>query len=120
MDLQFVLDPCACAMYVTSYLCEADRNMSELLRAANEERDHTNIRDKVNKLGNVFLNHRELTLHEALYKLLSIPLKQSSRSTLFLSTNYPENQSQILKSKEEIAELSDDSTMYLYISTKPH
>ena len=36
MDIQFVLDVHACAMYIVSYISKGQRGMSELLRAACE------------------------------------------------------------------------------------
>lgn len=37
IDIQFVLDPYACVMYVTSYLCKSERTMSELLKQASNQ-----------------------------------------------------------------------------------
>ena len=34
MDIQYVLDVFACAMYIVSYICKAQKGMSELLRRA--------------------------------------------------------------------------------------
>ena len=32
MDIQFVLDVCACAVYIVNYISKAQKGMSELLR----------------------------------------------------------------------------------------
>lgn len=37
MDIQFVLDVYACAMYIVSYISKAQKGMSELLRQASAE-----------------------------------------------------------------------------------
>ena len=37
MDIQYVLDPYACAVYILSYITKGQRGMSELLRKACEE-----------------------------------------------------------------------------------
>ena len=37
MDIQFVLDVYACAMYIVSYISKAQKGMSELLRQACDE-----------------------------------------------------------------------------------
>ena len=34
MDLQYILDPYACVVYVVSYICKAQRDMSKLLKDA--------------------------------------------------------------------------------------
>ena len=37
VDIQFVLDVYACAMYIVSYISKAQKGMSELLRQASAE-----------------------------------------------------------------------------------
>ena len=37
MDIQYVLDPYACAVYILSYITKGQRGMSKLLRKACEE-----------------------------------------------------------------------------------
>lgn len=37
MDIQYVLDPYACAMYILSYITKGQRGMSKLLEKASEE-----------------------------------------------------------------------------------
>lgn len=37
MDLQFVLDPYACAIYILSYITKGQRGMSKLLETASKE-----------------------------------------------------------------------------------
>ena len=32
MDIQFILDPYACMMYIASYMLKSEKGMSELLR----------------------------------------------------------------------------------------
>lgn len=59
MDLQYILDPYACAAYIVSYISKGQRGMSNLLRRACEEakESDSDIRQQVRKVGNVFLNH---------------------------------------------------------------
>lgn len=44
-----------------------------------------NIKEKLSVLGNVFLTHREMSTDEAIYRFLSIPLKESNRKKYFLA-----------------------------------
>ena len=37
MDIQYVLDPYACAVYILSYIAKGQRGMSKLLEKASEE-----------------------------------------------------------------------------------
>ena len=49
MDIQFVLDPYACSVYILSYITKGQRGMSKLLRKACEEEKegNKNIASKV-------------------------------------------------------------------------
>ena len=69
MDIQFVLDVYACAMYIVSYISKAQKGMSELLRTACEEarRDNSCIKQQVKDIGNKFLNSVEISAQEAVY-----------------------------------------------------
>ena len=84
MDIQYILDPYACVAYVTSYLCKAEKTMSELLSKASKEAHLKPVRDKLTLLGNVFLTHREILTDEAIYIILSMPLRQSSKQVVYL------------------------------------
>ena len=63
MDIQFVLDVYACAMYIVSYICKAQKGMSDLLRTACEEarRGNSSIKQQVRDVGNKFLNNVEIS-----------------------------------------------------------
>ena len=37
MDIQYILDPYACVMYITSYMLKSERGMSELLKQVSKE-----------------------------------------------------------------------------------
>ena len=69
MDIQFVLDVYACAMYIVSYISKAQKGMSELLRTACEEarRGNSSIKQQVRDIGNKFLNNVEISAQEAVY-----------------------------------------------------
>ena len=62
MDIQLVIDPYACTMYTALYLCKADPGISELLRKAARKLVDT---AKLRLLGNTFMNHRKLSVQEA-------------------------------------------------------
>ena len=67
MDIQFVLDVYACAMYIVSYISKAQKGMSELLRNACAEARKCNstITQQVRDIGNRFLNSVEISAQEA-------------------------------------------------------
>jgi len=43
IDIQFVLDPYACAMYIVSYISKSQRGMSNLMHAAAKEAKNGNF-----------------------------------------------------------------------------
>lgn len=57
MDLQYVLDPHACATYILAYITKGQRGISRLLEKATEEIKSGNqdIANKVRHIGNKFL-----------------------------------------------------------------
>ena len=58
-DLQFILDPYACAMYIVNYINKSQKGMSALLdRACKEAREgNMDIKQSVRHIGNMFLNN---------------------------------------------------------------
>ena len=61
IDIQFVLDPYACAMYIVSYISKSQRGMSDLLnRAAKEAREGNLDIRQVRHIENHFLNSVEV------------------------------------------------------------
>ena len=111
MDIQFVLDVYACAIYIVSYISKAQKGMSELLRTACEEakRGNSSIKQQVRDIGNRFLNNVEISAQEAVYIVLQLPMRKSSRQVVFINTSPPEDRVQLLKPLQEINDLEDDS-----------
>ena len=111
MDIQFVLDVYACAMYIVSYISKAQKGMSELLRQACTEarKGNANIKQQVRDIGNKFLNSVEISAQEAVYIVLQLPMKKSSRQVIFINTAPPNERVQLLKPINDIKEMDDDS-----------
>ncbi|XP_062607978.1 uncharacterized protein LOC134269784, partial [Saccostrea cucullata] len=110
MDIQYVTDPWACAMYILSYISKGEREMGRLLKEASKESENNDdIRHQLKKLGNVFLTHREVSAQEAVYRVLSMPLKKTSRQVVFINTSIPNERIHILKSKVQLEQLDVDS-----------
>ena len=64
MDLQYILDPYACVMYITVYMLKSEHLMGELLKQVSKECGSEDIRTR---LGSAFLNHHEVSAQEAAY-----------------------------------------------------
>ena len=92
MDIQFVLDVYACAMYIVSYICKAQKGMSQLLQRACDEvrQGNSNIKQQVRDIGNKFLNSVEISAQEAVYIVLQLPMRKSSQQVVFINTAPPE------------------------------
>lgn len=65
MDVQFVRDPYACAVYILSYITKGQRGISKLLDKASKEANSGNkdIVNRVRHIGNAFLNAAEISAH---------------------------------------------------------
>ena len=76
--------------------------MSELLR-------RVAVVKTSRRLGSVFLNHRELSAQEAVYRILSLPLKMLSRKVVFVNTSPKQERVSLLKHADQLANLETDS-----------
>ena len=93
MDVQFVLDVYACAMYIVSFISKAQKGMSELLRTACAEARQGNPTtiQQVRDIGDKFLNNVEISAQEAVYIVLQLAMRKSSRQVVYINTSHPEN-----------------------------
>ena len=113
MDIQFVLDPYACAAYIVSYMTKGQRGMSRLLHEACEEvRRGVNkdIRQQVRHIGNTFLSAVEICAQEAAWLVLQLPMRKTSRSFCFINTSRVEERTFMLKTNQQLTELPSSST----------
>lgn len=71
MDIQFVLDPFSCIVYIVSYISKSEREMGMLLRQTKIEAQEGNLDAKhtLKKIGSAYLTHREVTAQEAVYRV---------------------------------------------------
>ena len=82
--------------------------MGELIKQVSKECDEQ-IRTQLRRLGSVFLNHREVSAQEAVYRILSLPLKQLSRKVVFINTATKEDRVSLLKHIRQIEGMEDNS-----------
>ena len=111
MDIQFITNPYACARYISSYISKSCTAISRLLKEAADElrQGNKSIKDKLWRFGSVFVNGAEVCCQEAAYCVLSMPLTMSSRSSIFIPTNPPEDRVFLLKMPEQLRDLPPDS-----------
>ncbi len=94
-------------MYVASYMLKSEKSMGELLKQVSKECGEQ-IRTQLRRLGSVFLNHQKVSAQEAVYRILSLPLKQLSRKAIFVNTGLKDRVS-VLKPIGQIQNTEDDS-----------
>ena len=75
--------------------------MSRLLKAVNEETNNLKQVDKLNALASVLDKHREVSIQEAIYRLLGLPMTKSSVVVKYLSTIHPNHRDGLLKGNLE-------------------
>ena len=111
MDIQYVLDPYACATYILSYITKGQRGMSRLLEKASEEAKSgsNDITNRVRHIGNKFLNAVEISAQEAVYLVLQMPMRRSTRDFQFISTSPLDERTFLLKKMDKLKELPDNS-----------
>ena len=110
MDIQFVLNAYACVMYVASYIMKTERSMGELLKRVAAEARTDELKTQLRKVGSAFLTHREVSAQEAVYRLLSLPMKQLSRSVVFVVTNPKSERIAVLKYNASLSQLEENDT----------
>ena len=113
MDIQYVLDAYACVMYVASYIMKTEKSMGVLLKQVADEVRTDELRTQLRKIGSAFLDHREVSAQEAVYRLLSLPMKQLSRAVVFVDTNVKKDRIAVLKGRDAIDQLDgEDSDVF--------
>ena len=98
-DIQYVLDPYSCVVYICDYLTKNNKGMSKLLEQAAKEAKEGNmdLKKSVRHIGNKFLNCVEMSEQECVYSLLELPITQSSIKVEFINTSEIKNRVFIAK-----------------------
>ena len=110
MDIQYVLNVYACAVYIVNYISKAQKGMSELLRQACAEtcKGNCSINQQVRDIGSKFVNNVEISAQEAVYIVLQLPMRKASRQVIFINTSPPEERVELQKPLDDIKDMEDD------------
>ena len=86
MDIQYVLDVYACAVYIVNYISKGQKGISGLLREACSEarKGNLSIRQQVRDIGSKFVNIVEISAQEAVYIVLQLPMRKASRQFILV------------------------------------
>ena len=109
-DLQICIDPYAAAQYICGYLTKNESGMSKLLKAVDEETNSMNKIEKLNALAAVLDKHREVSIQEAVYRILGLQMTKSSVKVKYLSTLHPHFRDGLLRGN--IEELSENEPIF--------
>lgn len=90
------------------YQIMTKKTMSELMHKARKEIADKSINDKVYSIANQLCKGCGMSHYEAIIHVLSIRLKRSNISIWFISTDYRENRTRVLKSSSVLESLEDD------------
>ena len=96
--------------YVTSYLCKPRHTMSELMKKASKEAYGKDIKGKMLSIGNSFLTKREVSTHEVIKSLLSLPMMHSNIDVLNVPTSLKKNRTTMLKLLSILEKMHLDDT----------
>ena len=112
MDIQVVGSVYGAAMYVTHYICKDE---SQVLKQAIAEQlanlpANATARDRLRKIGNTLLSHRQLSQQEAAFLLAGLHLKGSSRATVFIPAIPKRRRTRLVRPSHQLRELDDGDT----------
>ena len=112
MDLQLILDGYAVVAYLVDYISKPARGLTKQLRKCVEvtQSGNTNLKDRLTKISNAFINATEISAQEAAWSLLELPMSQLSEDTVFIMTFPFEERSRMVKSREKLQKLDPNST----------
>ena len=110
MNIQFVTGVYGLLTYLTSYLCKPEHTMSELMKKAAKEASGSDIKAKLRCIGNVVLTKREVSTHEAVKRVLSLPMRTSNIDTIYINTGIKKDRTGILKSRSILQTMEPEHT----------
>ena len=91
MDVQFVLDHFAVSTYVVDYISKDDTAVAKKIREALKNDKNLDLRQKMRKSANMYVQMRQIGEAEALYRLMpKLKLKDSNVACEFVSTGLKE------------------------------
>ena len=107
MDIQFIADPIACIKYVLSYVMKSENGLSEILKQTAKEFKDEDIQNQMKKVISTFANKREVSIHEAVKRVLSQWLFKKSRTVVNISNHPVEERHRMPKSAAQLKEKDD-------------
>ncbi len=102
-DMQIVCDPYGCIQYVCDYLTKGETGVSKILQELSCEKELSQMQ-LLNKISAILDKHREVSAHEATYRLLGLPMVKSSVKVKYINTSHPNKRDGLLKNVQNVEE----------------
>lgn len=112
IDVQYITDELAVAVYMVNYISKSEAGLSKLLRqaVADTRAGNLSLRESFRKISNVFPNGTLLSAQEAVYLDLSMPLSKFSREVVFINTGPIDSRVHMMKSKADLKKMDVGDT----------
>ena len=94
--------------YQTSYLCKPEHTMREAMKKTSKEVYGKYMGGKMHYIGNVFLTKYEVSMHEAVKRVLSLLMRHLNIDVLYVPAGLKKNRTRILKSLSILEEMHPD------------
>ena len=96
--------------YLMSYFCKPEHAVSELMKKASKKAYGKDIKGKMLSIGNTILTKREVSTHEAIKRVLSLPMRHSNIDVLYVPAGLKKNITRMLKSLSTLEKMHPDDT----------
>ena len=117
LDVQYILDPYSCVMYILSYISKSEHELGEILKTALEEIKEQNcpsdLRTQMKKLGSVYFDHREVSVQESIVRICGLRMKDSTRQVTFVPTDNNARLSKPLAQIQAIAAQNSEENIWM-------
>ena len=101
--------------YLMLYLCKPEHAMSKLMKKVSKDTYGKDIKGKMLSIGNSFLTKHEVSTHESIKRVLSLPMRHSNTDVLYVPTSLKKNRTRMLKSSSILEKMHPDDT-YVFTS----
>ena len=80
------------------------------MKKPSKEAYEKDIKGKMFSIGNTFLTKHEVSTHEAIKRVLSLPMRHSNIDVLYVPTGLKKNRTRMLKSLSTLEKMHPDDT----------
>ena len=80
------------------------------MKKASKEAYGKDIKGKMRSIGNVFLTKREVSTHEAVKRVLTLPMRHSNIDVVYVPTGLKKNRTRMLKPQSILEMMNHDDT----------